>query len=269
MATREQILNQARSWVGRKEADGSHKEILDIYNNYPNKSRSYKVKPTDSWCATFVSAVGIACGAADIIPPECSCGKMVALFQKLGKWVEGDGYVPVPADIIFYDWNETGAGETTGWPEHVGIVESVSGSLIKVIEGNINDMCGRRTIAVGAPGIRGYATPAYEKSVEQPVEQPKKEEPKVEAPKSEIPANSSSIDSAKSKDNSLAGTWKTTTSLNLRAGAGTLKKKITVLPRGAEVKNYGYYTDHLGTKWLLVVYKNYKGFCSSKYLRKK
>lgn len=266
MATRAAIVNQARSWVGRKEADGSHREIIDIYNNYPTKPRSYKVKYTDSWCATFVSAVAIVCNATDIIPLECSCGKMIQLFQKIGRWVENDNYTPAPGDVIFYDWGESGDGETTGWPEHVGIVEEIVGSnLIKVIEGNINDMCGRRTIAVGGSGIRGYGIPAYTEEAAQP----KEPEPKPVAPQPAPPAPSSSIDPARSKDKALAGTWVTTSSLHLRAGAGTDKKKITVIPRGGQVKNYGYYTEWNGTKWLLVTYKNYKGFCSSKYLKKK
>lgn len=76
------------------------------------------------------------------------------------------------------------------------------------------------------------------------------------------------IDSAKSKMVSLAGSYKTTTNLNLRAGAGKSKTFITIIPKGENVKCYGYYTDVSGTKWLLVAYKGMTGFCSSAYLKK-
>lgn len=74
---------------------------------------------------------------------------------------------------------------------------------------------------------------------------------------------------AKSFHNTLAGTYTTTSSLNLRYGAGTTHGKVTVIPKHDEVQCYGYYTTVLGTKWLLVKYKDYTGFCSMKYLKKK
>lgn len=76
------------------------------------------------------------------------------------------------------------------------------------------------------------------------------------------------VDYARSKDNSLKGTYKVTTALNLRAGAGTNKEILAVMPQGAEVQCYGYYTDVSGTKWLYVVYNGITGFASSKYLKK-
>ena len=101
---RSKIVAQANSWIGRKESDGSHKEIIDVYNGHTPLARGYKVKYTDAWCATFVSACAIKCGYTDIIPTECSCEKMIDLFKKINRWVENDGYVPSPGDVIFYDW---------------------------------------------------------------------------------------------------------------------------------------------------------------------
>ena len=155
------VLAQARAWIGRNEADGTHKGIIDVYNGHTPIARGYKVKYTDAWCATFVSAVAIKCGATDIIPTECGCGQMVALFQAMGEWQESDSRTPDPGDVIFYDWDDTGAGDCTGWPDHVGIVESVSGGSITVIEGNINNAVGRRVLAVNGRYIRGYGVPRY------------------------------------------------------------------------------------------------------------
>ena len=163
---RDQVIAQARAWLGKNEADGSHKEIIDTYNSHKPLARGYKVKYTDAWCATFVSAVSIKCGLTRLIPTECGCGQMIELFQKLGAWNENDSYVPKLGDIIFYDWQDSGSGDNTGWPDHVGIVETVSGSTITVIEGNKSDSVSRRTLKVGAKYIRGFGVPKYTESPE-------------------------------------------------------------------------------------------------------
>ena len=86
------------------------------------------------------------------------------------------------------------------------------------------------------------------------------------------PEPSGAADPAEEFDASIAGKYKVATALNLRRGAGTGKSIITVLPKGAYVRNYGYYTNVNGTKWFYVQYtsggKGYVGFCSSKYLSK-
>lgn len=89
---------------------------------------------------------------------------MIRLFQKLGEWDENDARVPKPGDIIFYDWQDSGSGDNAGTPDHVGIVEKVSGNTITVIEGNKSDAVGRRTIKVNGRYIRGYGIPKYEKA---------------------------------------------------------------------------------------------------------
>ena len=167
MTKRSEIINHAISWIGCKESNGTHKQIIDVYNNDKPLPRSYKVKYTDAWCATFVSACAIKCNAKDIIPKECSCSKMITLFKNLGSWMETDSYKPLPGDIIFYDWDDNGSGENQGNPEHVGIVEKVSGSTITVIEGNYSNAVKRRTLQVNGKYIRGYGLPKYAEEVEE------------------------------------------------------------------------------------------------------
>ena len=161
-ATRGEIVAQAQSWIGCKESDGTHRQIIDVYNSDKPLPRGYKVSYTDAWCATFVTACAIKCGATDIIPKECSCNKMIALLKGLGCWVENDAYVPAPGDLIFYDWEDKGTGDNTGVSDHVGIVEKVSGNTITVIEGNYNDACKRRVLNLNGRYIRGYGVPKYD-----------------------------------------------------------------------------------------------------------
>ena len=159
--SRNAVVKQAKAWIGCKEADGSHKKIIDVYNNHNPLARGYKMKYTDSWCAAFVSAVSIKCGYTAIIPTECSCPQMIELFKDLGEWVENDAYKPNAGDIILYDWNDSGSGDNAGTPDHIGIVEKVSGNTITVIEGNKGDAVARREIKVNGVTIRGYGVPKY------------------------------------------------------------------------------------------------------------
>lgn len=160
--TRSKIVALAQSWVGLNEADGSHKTIIDIYNSHRPLARGYKLKHTDSWCSGTISALAIACGATDIIPTEVGCEKHIALFKKLGIWVEDDSFVPLPGDIMFYDWDDNGKGDNKGHSDHVGIVEKVSGDTITVIEGNYSNSVKRRTLKVNGKYIRGYGVPKYD-----------------------------------------------------------------------------------------------------------
>ena len=159
---RENIVKQAQVWLGRKESDGSHKEIIDTYNAHTPRARGYKVKYTDAWCSTFASAVAIKCGYTAIIPTECGCQKHIQLFKDMGRWVENDGYTPKAGDFIFYDWGDSGKGDNTGYADHVGIVEKVEGIVIHVIEGNYSNEVKRRKLVVNGKYIRGFGVPKYD-----------------------------------------------------------------------------------------------------------
>lgn len=270
------VVNTAKKYLGCKESDGSHKKIIDIYNAHRPLARGYSVKYTDAWCATFVSAMSVLCGLTDIMPTECSCSKMVELYKKLGRWEERDDYVPKLGDVVMYDWDDkTGSsGDNTGSPDHVGIVAYISGNTMKIIEGNISDSVNYRTLSVNGKYIRGYCLPDF--ASKSKVEEPKpevKEEPKTEVKTEEKVTEVRCKDSAKSFLKPLAGTYKVTANwLNVRHGAGTTKKVMVTIPKGTEVKCYGYYTTWCGTNWLCIqfTYKGtkYTGFSSAKYLKK-
>lgn len=160
---RKHLVDTAMSYAGSKEGHSSHKGIIDKYNSHKPLARGYKVKYTDDWCSTFVSVVAIVCGLTDIIPTECGCEKQIELFKKLNSWQENDAYVPSVGDYIFYDWQDAGVGDCTGHADHVGIVVDVTGSSIKIIEGNMDDRVGYRYLTVNARYIRGYGVPKYAK----------------------------------------------------------------------------------------------------------
>lgn len=252
---RQKVVSIMQGWLGCKESNGSHKKIIDIYNSHKPLAQGYKVKYTDSWCATAASAAFIKAGLTDIAPTECSCGRMIELYKAKGWWKETDSYKPAPGDLIMYDWDDTGRGENKGAPEHVGIVVSVSGNTIKVIEGNKNNAVEYRTITVNGKYIRGYCLPNYASKAE-----------KV-ATKEKI----AKTDPAKYFERAYAKTYSVNVSaLNMRSGAGTHKSILKCHPRGSKLTCYGYYSTAPQDKsvWLYVKDKDGDvGFCTKKYLK--
>lgn len=165
---RNMIVFQAKKWLGCNEKNGTHKPIIDLYNTQKPLPRNYKVKYTDEWCATFVSAVVIACDATAYVGTECSCTKMIEDAKKKGTWVENDAYIPSPGDFILYDWQDkSGTKDNTGTVEHIGIVEYVQNGVITVIEGNKGEAVSRRQVAVNGKYIRGFIAPNYPVDIEQ------------------------------------------------------------------------------------------------------
>lgn len=161
--TANDILDVARSFIGFKESDGSHKQILSIYNNHKPLANGYKVKTTDQWCDTFVSAVAIKAGATDLIGTECGVERHVAIFKKKGIWIEDGTVTPEPGDIIVFNWDDN-TQPNDGFSDHIGFVEQVTGKTLICIEGNLKDSVSRRTIYTGWGYIRGFARPVYAKS---------------------------------------------------------------------------------------------------------
>ena len=158
---RQKPVDYLAQYVGIKEGSAEHKAILAVLNNSGLCTR-YKMTVNDPWCATATSAAYIASGLADIFPcVECSCGNMIELARKAGIWVENDAYVPKTGDTILYDWGDSGKGDCTGWPDHVGLVASVSGNTIRVIEGNMSNTVGYRNLNVNGRYIRGFITPKF------------------------------------------------------------------------------------------------------------
>lgn len=262
---RKSLVNVAAKWIGRKESNGTHREIIDIYNSQKPLPRGYKLKYTDAWCAGFASACAIVAELTSVVPTECSCSRLIELYKARGRWVENDAYIPKPADFVFYYWKDGtayAATDCTAPPDHIGVVEKVVGNTITVIEGNYSDSVKRRTIAVNGRYIRGYGVPDYASKATA--------SPAATATPKEVKAKGA----AASFDKSLAGTYAVAASdgLHIRDGAGTGKASLAVLPNGTKVRNYGFFTETGGVKWLYIQATvngtTYTGFSSEKYLKK-
>ena len=166
---RQGVVNVIRSWLGWSEANGKFRKIIDLYNTQTPLPRGYKLQYDDEWCAATVTAAGIQAGLEDIIFGECSCPKMVALYQRAGRWMEDDGYMPQIGDIVMYRWDDGAdyaATDNTSSPNHVGMVAEVNGNIMTIIEGNKGQKVAARSMFVNGRYIRGYCLPDYQSKAE-------------------------------------------------------------------------------------------------------
>lgn len=161
MALRQSVAAAAQGYLGIREADGSHKQLMERYNTQDPLPRGYAVTETDSWCAVFGTVIAMEQELTNIIPPECSCQQQISLFSGSGSWIETDWYLPKPGDYIFYDWDHATRKDSRGWSDHVGIVVRTVGPVIQVIEGNKDDAVAYRYLFLNDPTIRGYGVPDY------------------------------------------------------------------------------------------------------------
>ena len=159
---RQKVAGIINAWVGATKGTPKHLDILEVYNNYRPLARGYKVKVTDAYCATTVSAAYIRAGIAEYTGTECGVEKYTLVAKKLGIWVENDAHTPKIGDACVYDWGDNGVGDCTGAGDHIGIVTKVSAGSFTVTEGNMTGgKVGKRTMAVNARYIRGFICPDF------------------------------------------------------------------------------------------------------------
>lgn len=112
----------------------------------------------------------------------------------------------------------------------------------------------------------GYGQKFYDKFAKNDIQYPVVETPVVgDTPEKKVAY-------AESKDTSLKGVYliMVQNGLNLRYQPGILSPDnvIKVLPDGAVVRNYGYFTEVDGVKWLYVAYNGQTGFIHSGHVRR-
>lgn len=258
--TRSAVVSLAQSWVGKKESDGSYKTIIDIYNSYTGEfPRGTKMQYGWAWCAATWSALAIKLGYTDIMPIEISCYYLIEAAKKMGRWVENDAYTPKTADAVLYDWDDSGAGDNTGTPDHIGIVEKVEGSLITVIEGNYSNAVKRRVLEVNGRYIRGYICPKYDGAGFS----------SGSTSSGSTSSSSGSSSSSLNKTKKWSGTV-TASSLNVRTWAGEENAPCSFSPlkSGTKVGVCDSIKDRDGDTWYYIKYNGKYGFVHSAYISK-
>ena len=150
---KENVLRLARSYIGVKQGDARHGELIRKYNAVRPLPVGYKVKTSDNWCAAFVTVIGDLAGVSGLIGRECGVHRFKKIFKDKGIWLGSVN--PRPGDIVIFDWQKN------GWTDHIGFVEQVKGNQMVTIEGNTSRSVTRRTYAYKDWRVAGFARPKY------------------------------------------------------------------------------------------------------------
>lgn len=154
------LIQFALSYVGTKEGDSRHAEIINGYNqNVRPLPRGYAVKMWDAWCATFVSFCLWMCGYRDF-PFECGVHEM--WNKALERGIQHS--IPQKGFAIIYDW------DLNGRKDHVGIITNIIGTTLEVVEGNYNNRVKVRKIEIGNSCITGYIDTGYREVIPAPAQ---------------------------------------------------------------------------------------------------
>ena len=118
--------------------------------------------PAGEWCAMFVSWCAEQAGLlGTVIPSHSYTPEGRTWFARMGRWHDSQAGI-ARGDIVYFDFPK-GFNRI----EHVGIVESVTGSIVNTIEGNTSTTTGSQTTGgtvarkSRSAYIVGYGRPAY------------------------------------------------------------------------------------------------------------
>ena len=225
------------------------KEMHDIYPSvmdYP----AYWCDAFVDWC--FYKAYGVAT-AKSLVGGNFNDYTVTSaqMYKNKKAWYTSN---PKVGDQIFFKNSKRIC--------HTGLVYKVDSKYVYTVEGNTSSGSGvvanggcvaKKKYLLTNSSIAGYGRPKYDVTTDTPNTQS---------------TSNVKVDNAKSYSKELAGAYQTTSNLNMRCGAGILKKIITTIPKGGKVRCYGYYTKYNGVKWYLVAYNGKTGFVSSKYCKR-
>ena len=171
------------SYLGMTGNSTRHRELFAKFNAFVKDCKRVAGLPRTTqfvagwaWCAQFASTMAIECGyGMTLMPVEMSCTNLIKEAQAMGIWQEDESVLPQVGDWVIYDWDDGTDYATTdnkGGPEHVGIVISVIGETIEVIEGNYSNSVKKRTLKRNARYLRGYICPDFASIADAPAPTP-------------------------------------------------------------------------------------------------
>lgn len=278
--TADDILNIMRSWIGLNGYDGSHMQIVNIYNSHRPLARNYQLTAQDSWCACTVSTAFIKANATDLIGgTECGVERFIEdCFKPKNIWIEDGTITPLSGDIICFNW-DTSYQPNNGFADHIGIVEYVENGVIHTIEGNASNRVQRRTYSVGDGNIRGYARPKYgsdsttaqpSTAALDPVPAPTNQTVQPN-PQAQSTASTGAYTGAPSKERKFYGKVVADV-LNIRTYAGTQYPRLKSYPQlvyGTVVEVCDTVNDNQGNPWYYIRINNsIYGFAFAQYIQK-
>lgn len=150
------ILNKAKSFVGVAESPANSNNVI-FNTHYYGKQVSGAQYP---WCTVFIWDVFRLCNASSLFyggAKTASCETLYQYYKSKGQLVS----TPKAGDIAFYQF------DSDPQADHVGIVNTVSGTNFTAYEGNTstsNDANGGEVMLRNRrfSQVKGFARPKYE-----------------------------------------------------------------------------------------------------------
>lgn len=148
------------------------KELIDLYNSYPNIGRGIKYTPSlGGWCMLYVSCLFIRNELGNSIQPEIGAYEPMKDAKLSGQWRKNDGsYMPRRGDIIHFKYPRTTETGEKFTQYHVGIVTNCGNDaygrpVVFTTEGNVQDRVIMRdyyNFGINAE-IDGFIVPDYKR----------------------------------------------------------------------------------------------------------
>ena len=171
---RNNILRIAVSQLGyhegdsAKDFDGMNKNGSSNYIEYARLLVPHYNDNAYEWCACFVNWC-LNQARYDKASSEIGCWKWVGELKTMKMWQDSAAYkgtyTPKPADMIFFNWNNTNTGSG-----HIGYVLYTTDTHVFTIEGNADNNVTVRSYALNNPCVIGYGTPPYDEGDEPTID---------------------------------------------------------------------------------------------------
>lgn len=151
--TAAQARAKIKSWLGYSESNGkADKYIVKPWGKWTGNTKASSKK--NPWCQITVSE----CLHSVKVSTSSSAGCYQAQkWYKSRKRLKARGVKPSPGWQVFYDFKGNGK------PTHTGLVYSVSGKYMTVIEGNNKNAVRARKILYASKSVLSFGVPPYKK----------------------------------------------------------------------------------------------------------
>lgn len=249
---RKKVADWCSQYVGISEGSTAHFSILKTFNN--SKLSNNRLTSKNYWSSALISSAFIANdlagepGSDSLFEcVESTCIKMASLAERQGTIIECTGYAAKVGDIIIYDWKDSDSDNLALWSDfHAGIIVSVNENGFRVIEGDLKDTVGYRSLARNnSKCIRKFIIPKYCKF-----------------------SNKTTDDLNVKLNNNCKFKGVTNTKVKVRSLPGTCNKKLCVLPKGKVVEVCDIICDDFGDNWYYIKNSDKYGYISADYITK-
>lgn len=151
--TSAQARAKIKSWLGYSESNGkADKYIVKPWGKWTGNTKASSKK--NPWCQITVSE----CLHSVKVSTSASAGCTQAQkWYKSRKRLKSRGVKPSPGWQVFYDFKGKGK------PTHTGLVYSVNGKYMTVIEGNNKNAVRARKILYSSKSVLSFGVPPYKK----------------------------------------------------------------------------------------------------------